>query len=328
MNIKPIFLLSMTLDSGSFKKVWKQCASKKDGLETKDGQYYDLSLNEKGLIFLYRNSQYQKKLSVLVNPAVIKDNLHDTAQFIRKLDKRLTQYFHAEYCLDDFTLYGMYLNTNLDVGSSKNAAAYLKVLHRLGKVKGFSPSNREPFDDDSCFCLNGNSNAISCSIYNCTRAILCLQDHQDISSKQLKKMLDDLDGILQIEIQLTKPKAIRCYTSAETISGQITELSAKSHKIFMDILAKIVPYGDFYKKEKAIKIIQNRVKNDTMRKKMLSLLGLIPEKKSLLMAQKATNCRHNDEVMRAFADIGLSPITICKRQKEEYLQNLYNFILE
>ena len=94
----------------------------------------------------------------------------------------------------------------------------------------------------------------------------------------------------------------------------------------MDIFTKVVPYGDFYKKEKAMEIIQNEVKNSVMRKKMLYLLDLIPQKKSLLLAQKASNCRRNDEVMKAFADIGLSPITISKRQKTSHLQNLYNFL--
>ena len=243
MDIKRIFDLSITLDKGSFKKVWKQCYSEKKYSGNNDCQYFDLSMVDKGLLILYQNRQYQMKIRLYVNQAV-----------------------------------------------------------------------------------DGNSNAISFTIYDLAQVILCQRDHLDIGSKHFKKIVQNSEGILRTEIRLTKPKAIRSYTCATTSPEQIADLSENSQDIFMDIFTKVVPYGDFYKKEKAMEIIQNEVKNSVMRKKMLYLLDLIPQKKSLLLAQKASNCRRNDEVMKAFADIGLSPITISKRQKTSYLQNLYDLI--
>ena len=61
---------------------------------------------------------------------------------------------------------------------------------------------------------------------------------------------------------------------------------------------------------------------------MLRLLALIPEKKSLYLAQKAMNCRDIEKVMEGFAKINLSPITINKRYGVKYLKNLYLPILE
>lgn len=58
---------------------------------------------------------------------------------------------------------------------------------------------------------------------------------------------------------------------------------------------------------------------------MLRLLDLIPEKKSLLQAQKAMQCRRMDEVMDAFAKIGLSPVTISKRDAVQRNKNLYQY---
>ena len=46
---------------------------------------------------------------------------------------------------------------------------------------------------------------------------------------------------------------------------------------------------------------------------MLKLIDLIPEKKSLLLAQKALNSRKVYDVMEGFAKIGVSPVTISKR---------------
>lgn len=55
---------------------------------------------------------------------------------------------------------------------------------------------------------------------------------------------------------------------------------------------------------------------------MLRLISLIPEKKSLLLAQKALNCRDIDEVMREFERINVSPVTISKRSSVRMLEGL------
>ena len=64
-----------------------------------------------------------------------------------------------------------------------------------------------------------------------------------------------------------------------------------------------------------------------MRRRMLRLLTLIPEKKSLHLAQKAMNCRDVEKVMDAFARINLSPVTISKRHDVKNLENLYSYLM-
>ncbi len=60
---------------------------------------------------------------------------------------------------------------------------------------------------------------------------------------------------------------------------------------------------------------------------MLRLLVLIPEKKSVHLAQKAMNCRNIEKVMEAFAKINLSPVTISKRHDVKHLEGLYVYLL-
>jgi len=59
---------------------------------------------------------------------------------------------------------------------------------------------------------------------------------------------------------------------------------------------------------------------------MLRLVGLLPDKKSLLLAQKALNYRRIDKVMKAFFDIEVVPVTISKRHEIKKLENLYNYL--
>lgn len=73
----------------------------------------------------------------------------------------------------------------------------------------------------------------------------------------------------------------------------------------------------------AVEIVRKEVKDSIMRRRMIRLLALIPEKKSLYLAQKEMNCRNVEKVMEAFAKINLSPVTISKRHDVKHLDNLY-----
>ena len=141
-------------------------------------------------------------------------------------------------------------------------------------------------------------------------------------------MARETEGILRAEVWLTKPKAVRVYTDAADVYGQIAELSQKSQAIFLDVFAHVIPFGDYHKKGEAAELIRSEIKDCTLRRKMLRLVTLIPEKKSLYLAQKAMNCRDIEKVMEEFARIDLSPVTISKRHDIKYLGNIYEYLFE
>lgn len=84
-----------------------------------------------------------------------------------------------------------------------------------------------------------------------------------------------------------------------------------------------VPY---YKKNRAVEIVRDKVRDSVLRRRMLRLLALIPEKKSLYLAQKAMNCRNVETVMEGFAKINLSPVTISKRHDIKFVNSLYSYL--
>lgn len=166
MYVNQIFELSMVLDSDSFYEVLNRTAS----LEETGEWYIDQSPAAKGLMVLYRDSTYKKKIRLLVNSGMIlSPGAQDPDGFLKKLDKRIGKYFGGKYQTDDFELSGMVLTEDLDVCSRKNVAAYLKVLQRIGRVKGFSPTEYDCFKDGASFCLDGNSNGIEFRIYDLER---------------------------------------------------------------------------------------------------------------------------------------------------------------
>ena len=272
----------------------------------------DRSLGSKGITVIYRDSQYKKKIRVIVNTYLLVDDVSDIDRLIRKLDKRIIEYFNGKYRIDDFVLSGMNFVVDMDVGTRANTLAYLKVLQRIGRVKGFSPTSYEYFDD------------IDFLLYDLERAFM----HQIKGANADWKKLKPIKGILRAEVRLMKPKAVRAYTDADDVSGQIADLLKDSRNIFLDTFTQIIPFGDFYKKDKAVEIIRKEVADSIMRRRMLRLLVLIPEKKSLRLAQKAMNCRNIEKIMDSFAKINLSPVTISKRHDVKYLECLYAYLLD
>lgn len=105
----------------------------------------------------------------------------------------------------------------------------------------------------------------------------------------MKWILKESEDILRVEVRLTKPKAIRDYTDAVEVGRQIVKLSEKCQDIFLDIFTRIIPYGNIYKKNKTIEIIRREVEDRTLRRKMLRLVTLIPEKNHCIWPKKQWN---------------------------------------
>ena len=326
MYINQIFELSMTLDNKRFQKIFKRKHKKSIYTKMDEEEYIDESMTSKGITVIYRDSQYKKKVKLIIDPRlVLESRLSD--KLIRKLDKCINEYFDFQYKIDDFILSGATFTANIDVNSRENVLAYLKVLKRIGRVKGFSKSAYDCFKDIDSFCLEGNSNDIGFWIYDLEGFIRNQLRNEDIARKKMKSMFRESEGILRTEVRLMKAKAVRCYTETDDVSGQIAELVEKSREIFLDVFTHIIPYGDYYKKNKAVEIVREKVGDSVLRRRMLRLLALIPEKKSLYLAQKAMNCRNVETVMEGFAKINVSPITISKRHDIKRLKNIYEYLL-
>ena len=326
MYINQVFELSMVLDHERFHKVFKHVYS---SIEKKEEEYVDRSLEEKGITVIYRDSQYKKKIKLIVNTGYLLGNgEHDPNKIARKLNKRIGEYFGCKYKLNDFILSGMRFVTDIDVGTHDEVATYLKVFRRIGRVKGFSPVSYECFENVDCFCLEGNSNGIEFMIYDLEGLYRKQFNKGDIERKRFKEFIKEAEGILRAEVRMTKIKAVRAYVDEEDISEQIITLSVKRRNIFLETFVRIIPYGDFYKKGKAEEMIRAEIMDDRLRRRMLRLVALIPEKKSLYLAQKAMKYRKIEKVMEAFAMINITPITISKRQDVKCLKNIYNFLLE
>ena len=310
MFLQVTFHLTAVIESEKFNKIFNRAYSTLEYVDK--NEYADYKLASKGITVLYHDSQYKKKIKLVVNPCRLLDTKKpDAEKMTRKLEKHISGYFNNKYQLDDFDLTGVALTADIDVHGNENVFAYLKVLRRIGKVKGFSLSKDNLLGDDIGLCYDGNSNGIKFMIYD-LESLHGEQVGDSYFSIAQNSVPDDCKGLLRAEVILTKPKAIRGYTNKSSTSKQIADLLDTRQQIFLETFMRIIPFGNFYKKNKAEEIIRAKVEDATIGRKMLWLVELVPKKKSLLLAQKALNYRRIDKVMKAFFDIEVAPVTICK----------------
>jgi len=315
MHVNQIMELVMPMDTESFIPLLNAVFRNSDSIKEGENYLIDCSLEHNGILFFYRNSQYQKKVKMIVNTdLLLNGETPNPHQLLQKIKKQLGKYINGSFCLDQFTLSKVTTITDIHVGSQSKVDAYIKVLRRIGRVKGFTPVEYDCIDTDNGFCLTGNSNHIDVFLYD-AKAML---KKYDLSKKA---------GIITAEVRLNKPSAIRNYCTDTDPSEQIIALYKQRAVVFFDTMTRIVPDGKFSKKWDAIDHISSKVKDARLRRRMIRLVALVPEKRSLLLAQKALNYRHVDVVMEEFRKIGLSPVTIGKRQDEKYLESIYSYMM-
>lgn len=326
MYLNCVVELSMVLDNEKFHELLTRVYKQVEDLD--DHKFIDQTMSSKGIMVIYYDQQYKKKVKLTINPSIVLNGRElNSDKLIQKLERCVHDYFGFKYKLDDFNLKRIIIMSDIDVGSREKVTAYVKVLQRIGKVKWFSPLSYDCLEDDIGFCLEGNSNGIQFLIYDLNR--LLTEQYRKIGTnhKKLKTIEEKSEGVLRVEVRLTQQKTVRNYTNETDTSKQLAAVLKNSRKILLDTFVRVVPCGAFYKKDTAIDIIQREVKNMTLRRRMLRLVALVPEKKSLLLAQKALNYRRIDAVMETFAEIDVSPVTISKRQKVDFLKSLYSYLL-
>ena len=301
--------------------------------------YEDRAFSEMGVTIEYHNynesrKNFKRNIRLIVNPSKLlggddlnlwKPNNDNIDKLIKRVKICIENYFDSKYKLKNFTLARIDFTVNIDVGGREYVSNYIKILNKLSKVKGYKlkykKSDEKWYDKDLSFDLAGNSNGVEFTAYDKEAAL-------KKKKKEDESRINKAKGVLRIEVRLVKKKSINKYTNETSAEKQIKDLSKKSEKIFMENFTRIIPYGDFYKKSEAVSIINSKISKSVMRKKMLRLLELVPEKKSLHEAQKAMNDRDMKGIMYEFEKLRLSPVIISKRMKVDRLRCLYDYFVD
>lgn len=291
-----------------------------------------------GITIEYHNYEFRKMIKLCINPSKLlggndlnlwRPDTYNTELVLDRISECIEDYFDENYDINDFTLTRVDFTVNLNVGK-KNVKPYIALFHKLGKVKKFEYKYGKAdyktgrIDKEDSFDLKGKTNLIEFTAYN---------KEADLKKKDKYDKAEKAKGILRLEVRLTKRKAV--IDALENLT-KCTDLTTEEEfdiivggcsKIFTTWMAAIIPYGDSYKIKKAIETVEKSDIKMKRKEKMIALIKLIPKKKSLYLAAKELKLRDLNEVLCWFAKIGVSPITISKREQIDYLKNLYDMIL-
>lgn len=127
----------MVLDNEKFQKLLTRSYNQTEYLD--DNKYVDQTLASKGIVVTYHDKQYKKKVQLTINPSVmLAGGDLDSDKLIHKLERCVHDYFGLKYNLNDFNLKRMIVMADINIGNREKVSAYIKVLQRIGKIKGFA----------------------------------------------------------------------------------------------------------------------------------------------------------------------------------------------
>lgn len=78
---------------------------------------------------------------------------------------------------------------DIDARNQDNVSSYLKIMQRISRVKGFSPSAYNCFEKNESFCLDGNRNGIQFRIYDLGSLIEHRFRGTDADRKEIKSIV-------------------------------------------------------------------------------------------------------------------------------------------
>lgn len=264
-----LFELSMTLTNSEFKRLVNMKRPELSSLPNRDDDYLDFSANDKGMLAIYRDSTYKKKVSLIFDMGKALSSAEFTPEKVcRKIQKWISKYFNSTYSVSEFVLKRAVMVRDIDVGSRESVCSYLSVLGRIRMVNGYSPAKSFGTDEQTSLSLEGNSNGVCFTVYS-------LESHMrryNTSSKQFA-------GILRSEVHLTKQNAISEITGSSETVCRITEIVEQAEAIFRSVFYYIIPCGNFYKKSRACEIVRQTVKKEKLQKKNKKLKDKDKKKK-------------------------------------------------
>ena len=185
----------------------------------------------------------------------------------------------AEYSVNSLELSRVDYCINVDVGSSENVRAYIKLLYLSDMKKGYKiiGLDNEAFDSSKGFTARNQNYGMEISFY----------DKQKQLEQRKYENSETAAGILRIELRLTRSKSVLEHTPGCSDNKQRIEYCIRfSRQEILSIVRQLVSDGNYYTMKKAQKIITKSVTNKKLRERMITMLRLARKYGSIRLAKK------------------------------------------
>ena len=232
----------------------------------------------------------------------------------------------AEYSVNSLELSRVDYCINVDVGSSENVRAYIKLLYLSDMKKGYKiiGLDNEAFDSSKGFTARNQNYGMEISFY----------DKQKQLEQRKYENSETAAGILRIELRLTRSKSVLEHTPGCSDNKQRIEYCIRfSRQEILSIVRQLVSDGNYYTMKKAQKIITKSVTNKKLRERMITMLRLARKYGSIRLAKKEMfkaypKMKHEyfNMMMEEFERVGVNPVVLGKEIRCSNIVSLYSYL--
>lgn len=258
------------------------------------------------------------KLS-LIEPQHIQEALNSA-------DAMLTGEFGEDFAINNLELSRVDYRINVNVGSSENVRAYINLLYRCDKRKGYKVIGLEcpDFDSTKGYTARNDIAGTEISFY----------DKQKQLEQRKYEESERASGILRIELRLTKIKAVKEHTKGCINNHErIIYCIGNSRREILGVVRQLIPDGDYYTMKKAREILEKSVKSQKLQDRMIEMLKLTKRLGSIRLAKKElrnidSKIKHEyfNMMMEEFENIGVNPVVLDKKSVVSTLPGLFTFL--
>ena len=250
----------------------------------------------------------------------------EASEALDKTNDMLVNWLGEEYSIDKLALSRVDCCVNINVETAEYVTAYIKQLYRTKASKGFKTVSykKQGFNKDAGYTAERRHKGEEISVYD---------KQKQIESTQSGLKCPEAEGILRAEVRHKSTAIHNMFGYTLDNRKIIQHFIADSRRIISNSLSSLLIDADYYKTDKAQRLIDKNIHTNALRKRMIRFVALVSTHRGILKARDAHNAENKQvtgkyyKVMReAFMNINVNPVPLPSSGKLKTLPSLFRFL--
>lgn len=240
-------------------------------------------------------------------------------------DRMLVGEFGEGYSIDELELYRVDQCINVKVDNDDNVREYISLMYRSEMKKSYCILA----DDSPDFDISR-----SCTVRNKTEGLEVSFYDKKEELEQRNEVSEQAEGILRVELRILKRKPLELQTpECMTNRDRVAHCMNASRNSILNMAHKLMLNADYYPYKKACARVKKLIASKKLRKRMLDMLRLTKEERSVRKAKERLlklhpKIRHEyfNNMIAQFEHIGVNVVTLDDDSEMKLLPSLFKYM--
>lgn len=244
-----------------------------------------------------------------------------------KANDMLVDWLGEDFSIDRLVLTRIDCCVNVDVGSPEYVTAYIKQFYKTNAAKGFKTVNlkKQGYKKDAGYIAE-------CSHYN--EEISVYDKQKQVESTLYNAPYLRAKGILRIEFRKRWRVPRQVTRLCTNRNRQIIQYHiSNSRDIIREKLELFIIDADYYKTDKAQRLIMKNVRTDKRCQRMIKFVALVSKRGGILKAREVhkskdshVNGAYYKKMCDEFTRINVNPVPLPSSSELKMLPSLFRFL--